>query len=121
MNEAPRADFGGQDAGRQDSGRQDAPRPARANEAPPRRSRRRDERDSAGPAEDVAALPAFLMTPPRPVPVAEPAAQSDAQGESTSAAQDDGAPAPKPRRRRRARFEGSDGAIGSDDPTPVTE
>jgi len=116
VNEAPRGEFGGQDAVRQD-----APRAARSGEAPPRRSRRRDERDTAGPTEDVAALPAFLMTPPRPAPVAEPSGQPDAPGDVSSAAQDDGAPAPKPRRRRRARFEGSDGPVGADDPTPVTE
>ena len=114
MNDAPRSEFGGQE-----TGRQDAPRSARGNDTAPRRSRRRDERDAA-PTEDVAALPAFLMTPPRPVPAAEPAIPSEPQGETASAAQDD-APAPKPRRRRRARFEGPEGAVGADDPTPVTE
>ena len=135
MNEAPRQDanrseFGGQDAARPSSSREETPRASRTNDVAPRRSRRREEREPVGNPEDVAALPAFLMTPPRPVPAvertAEPAASAESQNTGTGpGGSDEGTPAtPKPRRRRRARFEGSEapeGGVGGDDPSSVTE
>jgi hypothetical protein len=76
-------------------------------------------------ADDVAALPAFLMAPTRPAPVVERPVES--QPDVAPSAQGDDAPltAPKPRRRRRARFEGSDiseaGGSERNDPSSVTE
>ena len=124
VNEPVRPDAAGLEASRQEQPRQDQPRqeqprqdyqrPARTNDAPPRSRRRRDEPDARG-AEDVAALPAFLMTPPRPIASVEPLPAPEPVAARAAPSDDEAAPlAPKPRRRRRARFEGSNGAEGND-------
>jgi hypothetical protein len=123
-----RADNRG-DQGRYDNGRGEGPRsenrqearpegrPERAprgeavrqGEPAPRRERRREAAPVAV-AEDPAGLPAFLMTPPRPAPAAEPPVSAE-----PDAAADD-APVAKPRRRRRPRFESvaaEEGGAGS--------
>lgn len=114
-----------QEAPRQDFQPSEARRPV---DAPPRRSRRREESERA-PVEDVAGLPAFLMTPPRPAPVERPvqapATDATAPQVPVQAGTDEASAAPKPRRRRRARFEGTDGAepgvTGADDSSSGTE
>lgn len=79
--------------------RSETPRQA---EPAPRRERRREAAPAPVTAEDPASLPAFLMTPPRPVAATTPVEQPTAPAPEAAAEE---APV-KPRRRRRPRFEG---------------
>ena len=123
-SDGPVSELAGGDAVRQDAPRPE-PRPARTHDGAPRRSRRREEPESRGSAEEVAGLPAFLMTPPRPVAAERPPETAPEAETARAAPISDEAPAPKPRRRRRARFEGSDLAEGSEatasDAPPIVE
>lgn len=79
--------------------RSETPRQA---EPAPRRERRREAAPAPVTAEDPASLPAFLMTPPRPVAATTPVEQPAVPAPEAAAEE---APV-KPRRRRRPRFEG---------------